>query len=444
MPKFMHPKFGRALFALVAAALLPWASAHADIQVAWTPVGYPKDALKIAACSPSKLFALNKDHTLWVSYAGGTDGHWRYVTKPVAAASIACDGNTLVVMNADKSVWRGVWSGNTFKGWIQYSNAADALTIGGGPGVVTAINKDQSIWTSTANDKTEFPGQVWWPRGSARDAARLTGIQAWSGYNPWRLADNVARFFALNDNGSLWFNDGVVLDNPGTWRGYAAFRGQPGVKPAEFAAASPTQLYVLDTTAHLWSATTPALPASVTFSLNGTQTPHGDRAVGNITITQGGSWSVSSAHIQFVDKGLSSIGYTLNCHASTLDVHWGGQVGGNVATPPTETLNGNGNDGHLADNWAGIVADAQKSSNLASCILNVGDASNNGPCTVAGSGGCACLPNGGCANASLVCLGNTCIPCGGEGKQCCAGRKCAAGLRCQPSPSQNSPAICLR
>ena len=381
-----------------------------------------------------------------MNYQGGADGKWQYVTKPVAAASIACDGTTLVVMNADKSIWRLVWSANHFDGWIHYTNATDALEIGGGPGVITAINKNQSIWTSTANDRTEFPGQVWWPRGSAGAAARFTGIQAWSGYNPWGLTNNVARFFALNYDGSLWFNDGVVLDNPGTWRGYSAFPSKSGSKPAEIAAASPTLLYVLDTTAHLWSATSDALPASVAFSMNGTQTAHGDRAVGNITITQDGTWSVSSAYIQFVDKGTNSIGYTLDCHASTLDTHWGGQVGGNLFTPPTENLNGNGNVASLADNWVGVVANWRQSSQLANCTLNVGDSSSGGggnPCAVAGSGGCACFPNGSCANANLVCFNATCIPCGGPSQMCCAGNRCSSGLRCQVSPPQNSYS-CLR
>ncbi len=226
-------------------------SSSDGFSVDWETVGYPWAAQRIAACSATKLFALNTDKSLYVNYSGGIDSEWQYVTTPGSADSIACDGSTLIVMNTDKSIWREVVSASgAWLGWIKYADAGGARVIGGGPGVLTALNFDQSVWTSVGDDSTSFPGQWWTKRDVAGVAARITGSLT---------TNNVGRFFALNTDGSLWYNDLLVLAQPGAWRPYPI--GLPsGVKPVEIASAGGGLLFVLDSTNHLWSARTDGLP----------------------------------------------------------------------------------------------------------------------------------------------------------------------------------------
>ena len=104
-------RFGAHKFLLGAAAFsmaaLSASKANAStFGIQWTQVGYPYDAQRIAACNPSEIYALNNDHSLWVNDNGGADGYWRYITTPGAAASMGCDGRTLIVMNDDKTLWR--------------------------------------------------------------------------------------------------------------------------------------------------------------------------------------------------------------------------------------------------------------------------------------------------------------------------------------------------
>jgi hypothetical protein len=362
-----------------AVAVLSFAAttAKADVSVAWQLIGYPWAASKIAACNENEIFAMNTDHSLYVNYNGGRDGYWQYLTTPGSADSIACDGRVFVVMNYDKTIWRLVVNSNgTFQEWIRYSAAGDAVRIGGGPGVVTALNTDQSLWTSTANDNTAFPGQTWWGRGYARDAARFTGFQAWSwggaGYNPWGLPDNVARFWALNYDGSLWYNDGVVLDDPGTWRGFSNFTGLTGRTALEIAAASPTELFVLDTTKHLWTGTTDPLPQSIDFTLSGGDDGKGGDVSGIITIFENGDWSISNANAVLGGTAGAIWGPYLSqgsCSGPGLNFSWnsGCNIGTNAFSNARLDLTGSGNTPSYADNWSNLV-NSWLQSNVLSCL----------------------------------------------------------------------------
>jgi hypothetical protein len=384
----------------VVLASLTSSTATANIPVTWTQVGYPFAARKIAACGPSLIFALNDDHSLYRGQ-NGADGQWQYLTTDTYLSGIACDGNVLVGMNNDGSIWRANFAGGHFVGalvgWTYLDGDGDALSIGGGPGVVTVIDKNQSLYTSTSDDVTSFPGQSWWPRGVAGDAARFSGFQAWSSFDPWGLKNNVARFLALNYDGSLYFNDGVVLDNPGTWRTFSSLPN--GAVAAEIAVASPTKVYVLDTTWHLWTATTAPLPASVTFSIAANNTSKGDYVRGTITITQDGTYS-ESGYFQLNYPNAKSVGYTLDCNVDGLNLHTTGQSGINIWTPPTSNFSTSGSFPFLADEWSVIVAKFQASGN-ASCTLSADDLGGGGG-SGGGSGGgqqvCVVAHGGKCTN----------------------------------------------
>ena len=229
------------------------------------------------------------------------------------------------------------------------------MTIGGGPGVLTAINTNQALLTSTANDTTEFSGAVWWPRGVAGVAARFTGFQAWSGYNPWGLPNNVSRFFALNDDRSLWLNEGVVLDNPGSWKEIQAAGSSPTF--SEIAAAGPTDIFGLDTTAHLWHGTMPVLLSTVTYWFNVTNY-EGVAMEGSVTVNADGSWTVNHAYIQWPSPDTNSIGYNVTCTLPDLSLTWSGQVGANWFSAPTQNLSGSGTTVAIANDWYNVMSNA--------------------------------------------------------------------------------------
>jgi hypothetical protein len=394
------------LLALSAFGVVSLASsaAMADIGVAWTQVGHPYAASKIAACSPTQIYALNTDHTLWVNNSGGADSGWNYLTTPGGAANIACDGRVLVVMNTDKTLWRAVFNPNgSFNEWIRYSAAAGAASIGGGPGVLTALNTDRGLWTSTALDSATFSGQAWWGRGTAFQAARFTGFQAWSGYNPWHLDNNVARFYALNDNGSLWYNDGVVIDDPGTWRAFSSLPN--GAVAAEIAAAGPGELFVLDTTARLWTGTTSALPPTITFNISA-GTSFGDTARGSIDMNEDGSWSVQDGVFQFASPTLSDVTFSLDCNAAGFTIGWSDTIGFNAFSGPSSNLTGNGTATWIADDWQRLVY-ANLANDNASCTLKASDPTSGPP---GGQGQCQ----------PINCYANCGVGCGAPESYCSA------------------------
>jgi hypothetical protein len=218
-------------------------SSSVGLRVNWERVGYPASAAKIAACSANRIFALNTDKTLWVSNAGGADGTWQYMDTPSLADSIGCDGNVLIAMNYDKTVYREVLnSSGGHYGWIYIGYAPGANTIGGGLGVVTALNFDHNVYTSRGNDSTTFPGQdgSWAWRDTASIATRIAGS-----FTP----DGAGRIFALNSDNSMWFSD-----QSGSWNSFPV--GTPsGTNPVEISAANKTMIFALDDTKHLWSAT---------------------------------------------------------------------------------------------------------------------------------------------------------------------------------------------
>lgn len=229
-------------------------------SVDWEIVSHPAAAQRLAACSPHKLYILNTDKSLYVSYQGGVDGSWQYVTTPGSADSIACDGSTLFVLNGDKSLWREVVSaGGQWLGWVQLSNANEALLIGGGPRVLTALNYNQSVWTSVADKRSAFPGVYWSYRDTAGVAARISGCSS-SGHGD--------RFFALNDDGSLWYNSALAIAAPGAWIPFPSAL-PAGVQPLEIATADVNLLYVLDSENNLWTAKPIGLPTEVIID-NGT------------------------------------------------------------------------------------------------------------------------------------------------------------------------------
>ena len=65
----------------------PWSGRRFDTEqalsssVAFTLVGQPKDARRIAGCQDGRLYALNADKSLWIS-PNGADGTWTWVNTP--------------------------------------------------------------------------------------------------------------------------------------------------------------------------------------------------------------------------------------------------------------------------------------------------------------------------------------------------------------------------
>ncbi len=220
-------------------------SSQDGFSVDWEMVGYPWAARKIAACGDGRLYALNDDKTLWFNKNGGADDGWSYETTPWAADSIACDGNDLSVLNDDKTLWHwsnaftGLWSG-----WAYTRTLPQTDQLGSGvPGQLYALNFDKNIYTSASGDYwIDHSGESWTWRNYAWDAIRVTGA-SYSRY---------ARSFALNQNGSLWYNDHLLSDSsPAFWHPFP----QSTFNAVEIAADSTTVLYALDDTYHLWRGT---------------------------------------------------------------------------------------------------------------------------------------------------------------------------------------------
>jgi hypothetical protein len=157
-------------------------------------------------------------------------------------------------MNYDKTIYReALTSTGAHYGWIYLGSAGGALSLGGGPGVATALNFDRTVWASGGDDVNTFPTQVWTQHGSESNALRITGSLS---------KHYVGRFYALNKDGTISFNDDLVLASPGTWQSFPL--GLPsGVTPIEITSAGRGMIYVLDSTAHLWTAKTNALPVPI-------------------------------------------------------------------------------------------------------------------------------------------------------------------------------------
>jgi hypothetical protein len=274
-----------------------------DITANFIPVGHPGGAAKIAACSETTIYALNYDHTLWVSQQGGADWTWQYLTTPGGVDSMACDGQTLIVLNYDKTVWRYVAGPDgKFEGWLQYATAGGAMQLGGGPGVLTALNFDQSFWTSVGNDSSTFPGQWWTERGVPEDAARITGSVT---------GGQFGRFFALNYDGSFWLNDNVIAGGVSEWKNFTS--GLPeGVVGSEISAAGPAQFFLLDDKNELWSVIV-AEVAWTTLSQNVNYTFPGDVALGGSSSVTFGNDGTVQFSASFHDSGAEGYDVSATC-----------------------------------------------------------------------------------------------------------------------------------
>jgi hypothetical protein len=211
---------------------------------------------------------------------------------------------------------------------MSVSAPSGADRLGGGPGVLTALNFDKSVWTSYGADSvstdptsTPYPGTSWKQSGSAGGALLIAGsitAQANGGIfsSPIQSPPDVGRFYAVNEDHSLWYDDGLITpDNPGTW---IPFPVPAGVSPKEITAYSSNVLYVLDTNGTIWLAETfYSSEVSVTYnSLNlGSGTPLGIATPITFTAHGDGSYSYSGA---FHDSGFCPIQvvcvFTLTTH----------------------------------------------------------------------------------------------------------------------------------
>jgi hypothetical protein len=247
---------GKSLFcaAVVAALSLAGRSAAASYSyycvntelwsVNWQNVGSEPNASRLAACSDQLLYALDVDKKLWKSTNGGAYGSWTYVTAPGSAASIACnttDGSGLVVMNNDKSLWsQQISAYGDWEQWLFYGDHAyDAQVIGGGPGLLTAINFDQTIWTATGISGVGggqwVGGLPFVSHGTVSTAARMSG----SG----------TEFFIANYDGSL-----SQADTSWGWEFYS-IPSPTSAKLIDIAVdATEASLFLLDASGNIWNA----------------------------------------------------------------------------------------------------------------------------------------------------------------------------------------------
>jgi hypothetical protein len=125
-----------------------------DIQ--WSQAGAPTWASKIAACSGGSIYAMATNHALYLNNFYGADGHWLYQDTPSSATSIACDGNHLFALNADKTLWGSPQMGALessanypFPGWHYIGYPWGAAMVAGGHGSLLAYNTNDYLYYST-------------------------------------------------------------------------------------------------------------------------------------------------------------------------------------------------------------------------------------------------------------------------------------------------------
>jgi hypothetical protein len=210
--------------------------------VSWTRVGTPGYATKIAACTEGdgRVYAMNQDHSIWVSHANGSDSSWTFVTTDTYAQQILCANNTLHVFNYDRSLWRNAGSDTAVNfqyigkpGGARQVVAATALAIFVPYAVFYALNDDNTLWKSPTGADGSWT-QLGRP-GGARVIAAGGSLSE-------------SRPFALNGDGSLWLNAGDGCDAYWTridWDTHAL----------EITAASAFTLYRLDDDHSLWKGT---------------------------------------------------------------------------------------------------------------------------------------------------------------------------------------------
>lgn len=182
----------------------------------WQTVGYHPGAARLAACTPTVLYALDGDKNLWKTTDQGSA--WTYVTTPGSAASIACNtadptGTGLVVMNNDKSLYSQDVVNGAWAGWLNFAQYAyEAQVIGGGPNLVTAINYDGSIWTSKPVSGIGGGAYTGGLPFVGHGVPSFAGVTA---TNASRMTGGPRQFFILQDDGLLW-----QADTANSWEFY--------------------------------------------------------------------------------------------------------------------------------------------------------------------------------------------------------------------------------
>ncbi len=247
--------------------------------VSWSRVGTPGSAAQIAACSESldgRVYALNYDHTLWVSHSSGADGSWQYVQTPGAAQQIFCAKHTLYAFNNDRTLWRNDGS-DAAVSWTYVGRPGGAkriaaatqqdiyIPIVGYPNwyafpALYALNDDNTLWKSTsgADGTWTYLGQTL----GVLDRIAVGG------------AIGEARPFGLAIDYSVWLNAGD---------GCSAYWYKVGNLPyaAEIAASSATTLYALGHDHSLWKGTVRGADWLTTYALGKSRHCDGTKLVPN-------------------------------------------------------------------------------------------------------------------------------------------------------------------
>lgn len=207
-------------------------------KATWTKVGTPFAADKIAACG-TRLFALNDNRALYSSYSGGTDAGWSYVETASAARSIGCQSNgTLLALNNDKRLFAKRFD----SGWAHVDTPSYASEISSAGSRIYAQNTDRAVYdgnstlTYNSNGTYTYGWGGWSYRNTPGSAKRITG-----GDSP---LNGKHRAFALNDNGSIWYNDKIRTSTSNSnWHNF----NNAGLTLDEITAASSIKLYALTT-----------------------------------------------------------------------------------------------------------------------------------------------------------------------------------------------------
>jgi hypothetical protein len=114
-------------------------------RVKWSYVGFPSAARDITGCENGTLYALNADKALYVNTSGGVDSGWKYIDKPIYAASLTCAGDTLYAFNNDRSLWRYTGATTGAK-WSYVETLHGAKAVAGNRHTLFAINTDSTFW----------------------------------------------------------------------------------------------------------------------------------------------------------------------------------------------------------------------------------------------------------------------------------------------------------
>jgi hypothetical protein len=207
-------------------------------KATWTKVGAPFAADKIAACG-NTLYALNDDRALYQSYSGGTDAGWSYMETASAARSIGCQSNgSLLALNSDKRLFTRKIGG----GWAHIDTPSAASAISSAGSRIYAQNTDRAVYdgnsnlTYNSNGTYSYSWGGWTYRNTPGDAKRITGGDS--------SLNSGHRAFALNDNGTIWYNDKIRTSTSNSnWHNF----NNAGLTLDEITAASSTKLYALTT-----------------------------------------------------------------------------------------------------------------------------------------------------------------------------------------------------